>query len=173
MPDAPVPTEAAHPMGTPDEEHIVEVEGSPQAVWAVVSDVTRTPEWSPVVVGATWIDDVSGPELGARFRGDNRFNGFRWSRQCEVTACDPPRVFAFSTFGRDGREQTRWRYTIETVDDTTRLTLAYQVVTLPRWVALAQRVPGMAKTSARQATENMTSSLQRIAELASAASARP
>ena len=149
----------------------MEIGAPPEVVWALVADPTRTPEWSGVVTRVTWAEGVSEAATGARFRGDNRFNGFRWSRQCEVTACEPPSVFAFSTFGKDGREQTRWRYTLEPLDadpssTRTRLTLAYEVVTLPRWVAWSRRVPGMAKTSARQATDNMRSSLDRIAEVA-------
>ena len=149
-----------------DEQHTVEVDAPVAAVWALVSDITRTPEWSPVVTESHWVGDPAGPVVGARFRGHNRFNGFRWSRECVVTEADAPRVFAFSTFGADGREQTRWRYMLDPIGAGTRVSLAYQVITLPRWVAFLRRVPGAAKTSARQATANLTSSLQRLADLA-------
>lgn len=154
-----------HAIDVPDEEHEVEVDARPAAVWALVADPARTPEWSGVVQRVEWIGE-GAPVAGSRFRGHNRFNGFRWTRECEITAAREPEVFAYSTFGKDGREQTRWRYTLEPIgEDRTRLTLAYQVVTLPRWVAFLRRVPGAAATSARQATENMTSSLARIADI--------
>lgn len=157
-------------MGTidaPDEEHTVEVAAPIEAVWAMVSDITRTPEWSPVVQRSEWIGEPAAPAVDARFRGHNRFNGFRWSRECVVSQAVAPEVFAFSTFGADGREQTRWRYTLEpSGEKATRLTLAYQVVTLPRWVAVLRRVPGAARTSAKQATQNMTTSLDAIRRLA-------
>lgn len=163
----------AHRMDHPDEEHHLEVSVPPARVWAVVADPRRTPEWSEVVRRVEWAGggtDRARP--GARFRGHNRFNGFRWVRDCEVTEVVEGEVFAFSTFGRDGREQTRWRYTLAPVGPDgrhTRLSLAYQVVTLPRWVAVLRRLPGAAATSARQATANLTGSLERIAALAAAA----
>lgn len=160
----------AQPIAVPDEEHTIEVDAAPADVWALVADPVRTPEWSEVVQRVEWLGE-GGPTSGSRFRGHNRFNGFRWVRDCEVTEAVEPDVFAFSTFGKDGREQTRWRYTIEAVDGgaRTKVTLAYQVVSLPRWVAFLRRVPGAGATSARQATENMTSSLARIATIVGAA----
>lgn len=157
----------AHRIEEADEEHAVEVGATPAQVWSLIADPTRTPEWSGVVHKVEWLGDGSA-RPGGRFRGHNRFNGFRWVRECEITEAREPEVFAFSTFGRDGREQTRWRYTLVPLADgrRTKVTLAYQVVTLPRWVAFLQRVPGAAGTSARQATANMTSSLERIASIA-------
>ena len=126
-------------------------------VWAIVSDPTRTPEWSPVCYRCEWIEE------GKRFRGFNRLNGARWSRECVVTAWEPPHVFGFSTLFKD-RESTRWRYTVE----DGRLTEAYQVVLVPRWVRALRRLPGaMAKTE-RDMRRNIDASLGRIKALAEA-----
>lgn len=149
-----------------DKEHSVEVEASADAVWQLISDVTRTPEWSPVVQRSEWVGTPAAPVGGARFRGHNRFNGFRWSRDCVVTEAVPSKVFAFSTFGKAGEEQTRWRYLIERgAAGRTRLSLAYEVVSLPRWVRLLRYVPGGARVSDQQATRNLEQSLARVVQV--------
>ncbi|MGI8793834.1 MAG: SRPBCC family protein [Acidimicrobiales bacterium] len=151
------------PIDVADEELAIEVAAPLEAVWGLVSDVARTPEWSPVVQRIEWLGDATTVEAGAKFQGDNKFGGFRWTRECVVTEVEPPRVFGFCTLGPDGQEQTRWRYGLEPGSSGgTRLTLGYQSVTLPRWIRVLQRIPGTAKTSARRATENLQGSLDRI-----------
>ena len=39
----------------------------PDAVYAVVADVTRMPELSPEVTECRWLDGATGPAVGARF----------------------------------------------------------------------------------------------------------
>lgn len=149
-------------IDAPDHESSIEAEAPPEVVWGLVSDVTRTSEWSPVVTRCEWAGDAPGPQLGARFRGYNRFNGLRWSRECEVTEAEPGTTFAFSTFGR-GQEQTRWRYRLEPTEAGTRITLGYQIVSMPRWVRLLRRLPGGQRTNERQARWNIEESLRRLA----------
>jgi polyketide cyclase/dehydrase/lipid transport protein len=148
-------------IGEPTAELSVEVEASPDACWAVVSDVSRTPEWSPVCHRVEWTGDRREPFVGARFRGHNRLNGARWSRECVVTAADPGRVFAFSTLFK-GQESTRWRYRFELAGSKTRITEEYQSVMVPAWVRLLRRIPGaMAKTE-RDTRSNVATSLERL-----------
>lgn len=146
----------------PDLEHSVEVDAPPEVVYELVSDITRTPEWSPVVKNSEWLGGATHAEAGARFVGHNRFNGFRWSRECEVSEAEPGRLFAFSTFGKQGEEQTRWRYEIEPEGDGSRVTLAYEIVTMPRWVRFLRKLPGGKSTNERQAKQNLEESLQRL-----------
>lgn len=153
------------PIADTDLEAAVEVDAPPDDVWALVSDVTRTSDWSPVVRRCEWLDGAARPEPGARFEGHNRFNGFRWSRRCVVSQAQPGEVFAFSTFGKRGEEQTRWRYRIEPRDDGSRVTLGYEIVTTPRWVRILRRLPGGRSTNDRQAHKNLEESLRRLREL--------
>lgn len=155
----------AAPITEPDLEHSVEIDAPPEAVYELVSDVTRTPEWSPVVKKSEWLAGATRAEAGARFVGHNRFNGFRWSRECEVSEAEPGRVFAFSTFAKGGEEQTRWRYEIEPQGDRSRVGLAYQSVTMPRWVRFLRKLPGGRSTNERQARQNLEESLQRLRDL--------
>lgn len=56
----------------------------PAEVYAAVSDVTRTGEWSPQCRRCTWDSDARG--VGARFTGDNRTSEREWSTTSEVVA---------------------------------------------------------------------------------------
>ncbi|HLG01879.1 MAG TPA: SRPBCC family protein [Acidimicrobiia bacterium] len=153
------------PIQIATHEESVKVAASPEAAWELISDPTRTPEWSPVVRRSAWIDGHQGPAVGARFRGHNRFNGFRWRRDCVVTESEPGRVFAFSTLAANGGEQTRWRYVLAPSDAGARITLSFEIVSTPRWVRFARRMPGGRTTNDRQARANITESLRRIRDL--------
>jgi len=52
-------------------ETSVEIAASPQAVYDLVSAVTRMGEWSPENVGADWTGGTPGTE-GSTFEGHNR-----------------------------------------------------------------------------------------------------
>jgi uncharacterized protein YndB with AHSA1/START domain len=148
-------------ISEPTAELAIEVAAPPAEVWSVVADITRIPEWSPVCHRCEWIEGSSAAVVGARFRGHNKLNGARWSRDCVVTAAEPGEVFAFSTSFK-GQESTRWRYGMEPTPGGTRVTEAYEVVAVPRWVRVMRRLPGaMAKTE-RDTRQNIETSLDRL-----------
>ena len=154
-----------------DAEQTIELAAAPEVVWDLVSDITRTPDWSPVVQRSEWIGEHAAPVQDARFRGHNRFRGARWTRECVVTAAERPALFAFSTLAAGGEEQTRWRYRIEPADGGgTQLSLAFESVTIPPWVRFLQRLPGGKRTSDQQAGRNLAESLHRIADLVTTSS---
>ena len=148
-----------------DQQESVEVDASPQHVWSLVSDVPRTGEWSPVCRRCEWLGDVAEPAVGSRFVGHNRRGPFRWSRECVITASDPGEEFAFTTLFK-GQESTHWRYRLEPTSSGTRVTESYRAVSMPRWVWLANQVPGQARRSERDARENLQQSLARLKTLA-------
>ena len=47
------------------------VEASPQVIYDLISDVTRTPERTLDVVRCEWLDGATGPAVGARFKSVN------------------------------------------------------------------------------------------------------
>jgi hypothetical protein len=79
------------------------------ALYALVSDITRTGEWSPENVGGRWLGAATGPAVGARFRGSNRRGLRRWSTTCTVVAADPGKRFAFEV-AFAGIPVARWSY---------------------------------------------------------------
>ena len=73
----------------------VTIASPPEKVWQMVTDITRTGEWSPEATGGRWRDGANGPAPGARFVGTNRHGRMRWSTHCRVTECEPPSRFTF------------------------------------------------------------------------------
>jgi hypothetical protein len=136
-------------------------------VWAVVADPTRTPEWSPVCHQVEWLPPSDHAEVGARFRGHNKLRMFRWSRECAVDECEPARTFAFHT-EIGGEQSTSWRYTLAPAGEGgTELTETYRVSALPTWVWLLRKAGG-AKRSDKDTRWNISTSLERIKQLAEA-----
>ena len=65
------------------------IDADRQTLYSMVSDVTRTPEWSPEVVACRWIDGATGPAVGARFRARNKLRWFAWPNSPVVVTADP------------------------------------------------------------------------------------
>ncbi|HJY95097.1 MAG TPA: SRPBCC family protein, partial [Streptosporangiaceae bacterium] len=84
---------------------------SPEALYDMVSDVTRMGEWSPVCT-ACWWDDGDGPRLGAWFTGRNQLPERTWETRSQIVAADRGREFAFVV----GGTWVRWGYTFTAVD---------------------------------------------------------
>jgi carbon monoxide dehydrogenase subunit G len=147
------------------DESRVEIAAPPEQVWAVISDVTRTPDWSPVCHRVEWIPPSTGVEVGARFQGHNKLRMFRWTRECVIDEVEAPRSFAFHT-QVGGGEATKWRYTLAPAGEGhTLLTETYRAVAAPRWVWLLRKLGG-AKQSDKDTRWNISTSLERIKQLA-------
>lgn len=97
------------------------VRATPEAVYALVSDVTRTGEWSPVCAECWW-DRGEGLEVGARFTGRNVTSDRTWETRSEVVAASPGREFAWSV----GPGRVRWGYLMEPADAGTLLTETWE-----------------------------------------------
>jgi Polyketide cyclase / dehydrase and lipid transport len=150
-------------MGTTEDrwgdEAAIEVAVGPERLWGLIADVTHMGQWSPVCRDCEWINGAVGPEVGARFIGHNRQGLVRWSRVCEITASEPGHEFAFRTLFK-GAESTRWRYRFEATPTGTRLVESYEAVSMPRWVQLLHRLPGMHAKARRDLLVNMTTTLE-------------
>lgn len=73
------------------------IQAPAEQIYALVADVTRTPEFSPALVRCTWLDGATGPAVGARFEAVNRTDAGRtWKNRPVVTAAVAGREFAFS-----------------------------------------------------------------------------
>lgn len=171
-------------LASPYEEVSIEVLAPPERVWSLIADVTQMGRWSPVCWKCEWIGDDSGPRVGARFIGHNKEGPARWSRECEVTVCDPGRAFGFSTFFR-GHESTRWLYRFEpspigSTDPTdptdptetggTKVIEAYEPVSEPTWIKVFTMIPGVQSRLDRNHREGMKETLSRVKRAAEEAS---
>jgi hypothetical protein len=100
----------------------------PTQLYAMVSDVTRTGEWSPICRECWW-DEGDGPFVGASFTGRNETPARTWETRSQVVAAEPGREFAWEVNGG----WVRWGYTLEPADGGTRLTESWAF--LPRGIA--------------------------------------
>lgn len=97
----------------------VHIDAPPETVWALVSDITKTGDYSPEVVEAEWIGGADAPSVGARFRGHVKRNEnwplLYWTT-CEITECVPGEVFEFAVMMRE-RPVNTWRYQFRKTND--------------------------------------------------------
>jgi hypothetical protein len=86
---------------------------SAQAVWNLVTDITRIGEFSPETFDAEWLDGATGPALGVRFRGHVKRNeiGPTYWTTCRITYCEPGSDFGY-TIVINNRSINNWRYQI-------------------------------------------------------------
>lgn len=107
--------------------------------YALLSDVTRMGQWSPVCTACWWDDEAQAGQVGAWFTGRNELSESRseatgdivpartWETRSQVVAADPGREFAWEV--NDG--WVRWGFTLEPAtagaqDGGTRVTQSWQ-----------------------------------------------
>jgi hypothetical protein len=142
------------------------IAASPQALYDLVSDVTRTPELSKDIVKCEWLDGVTGPAVGARFRATNSAGrGPNWHNNPVVTAADPGREFAFART-EPFAGTVAWRYRFEPEGEGTRVTESYKVtkkLTIVGWFIIGTLYGLKDRPSDLHAS--MVATLDRLAEL--------
>lgn len=140
-----------------------------EALWAMVTDVTRMGEWSPENQGGEWLDGATGPSVGARFKGRNRRGRSRWSTTCEITACEPGREFAFAVGGA-AKPSTRWRYRFEPLPGGgTRVSESFELPKeLSRFSRALTRVTTGVTDRETDMEESMRTTLERLEAAATA-----
>jgi len=106
-------------------EASIEIHASPEAVYALISDLPRMGEWSPENIGGEWQHGGSG-KVGDRFIGHNRTPKRAWSVPVMVTMADPGRCFEFVTRPDEG-PYVRWTYRLEPSGTGTRVTEIWDV----------------------------------------------
>lgn len=93
----------------------IEINASPDAVYEILTDLSRISEVSPECYKAEWEDGASSAVEGAAFRGYNEAGENKWDVGCVVVSADPGKQWAFKVPADDGRD-TLWSYTIEATD---------------------------------------------------------
>ena len=106
----------------PDNAVSVDVAADPERVYALISDIRNMPRWSPETIRTRWTKGATGPAVGARFRGTNRWHFIRWTTTAEIEAAAPGREFTFVTVMEGDKKRTRWSYTFEPKDGGTLMT---------------------------------------------------
>ncbi len=142
------------------------IEASPEALYDVIADVTRTPELSPEVAACEWVDGATGPVVGVRFRAKNHAGrGPDWHNTPVITVAEPGREFAFSRTEK-GAGTIVWRYVFTQEGSGTRVTESYEVtrpVTLFGWFIISVIYGN--KDRQGDLRRGMTETLKRLAAL--------
>ncbi|NEB10991.1 SRPBCC family protein [Streptomyces coelicoflavus] len=108
------------------------IAAAPDVVYDVVSDLTRSGEWSPECRGGTWETGEPGA-VGSVFRGENEraedvvawapvVRG-TWTTYAEVVAAEPGRTFRWAMRDSKGnRQESVWAFDVVRDGDGTLLT---------------------------------------------------
>jgi hypothetical protein len=143
------------------------IEASPELLYDIVSDVTRTPELSPEVVKCTWMKGATGPAVGARFRAINSAGrGPDWPNWPVVIIADRGREFAFRRT-EPFAGTLEWRYRFIPDGTGTRVVESYTVtkpISIIGWF-LIDTLSGL-KDRAGDLRAGMTATLDRLAAVA-------
>ncbi|MQA33570.1 SRPBCC family protein [Modestobacter roseus] len=137
---------------------------TPDALYDLVSDVTRTGEWSPICAACWWDEGATGA-VGDWFTGRNEVPGRTWETRSQVVAAERGREFAWLVGGR----LVRWGFTMTPVEGGTRLTETWEF--LPAGLALfaenyGDQAPAQIADRTRAAHEGIPATLAAIKRIA-------
>ncbi|TQK28850.1 SRPBCC family protein [Arthrobacter sp. SLBN-53] len=102
-------------MGAPLLQAQIDIDAPPAKVWALISDLSRMPEWSPQT---RKMKLLGGMRVGAKTVNVNRRGLQAWPTTSTITAIEPERKLAF----RVDLNGTEWSYELEPIDGGTRVT---------------------------------------------------
>jgi uncharacterized protein YndB with AHSA1/START domain len=100
----------------------------PEAVYDVIADVTRMPEFSPEVVESRWLGGATEPAVGARFRARNKFSrGPTVFNKPVITALEPGRRISWSRTEPFGGT-VEWTYEFLPHEQGTEVVESYRTI---------------------------------------------
>jgi hypothetical protein len=108
----------------------VTVKASAEKLYDLVSDITRTGEWSPVCRSCWWDDEAQAGLVGAWFTGHNELPHRTWQTRSQVVAAERGREFAWVV----GGSFVRWGFTFTPMQTGTALTESWDF--LPGGIAM-------------------------------------
>jgi uncharacterized protein YndB with AHSA1/START domain len=101
-------------MAAPLLQAQVDINAPVSKVWALVSDFSRMPEWSPQ---CRWMRSLGPLRHGTRTLNLNRRNYLFWPTTCTVTELIPDHKLAF----RVNANNTIWSYELQPIPEGTRV----------------------------------------------------
>ncbi len=135
----------------------VEIAASPDAVWAVVSDVARMPEFSPEL-RRLFVVGSKPTGVGTTMLGINRRRFVAWPTTSKVTRFEPGRAVAWKT-----RESgATWTYELEPTEAGTRVTGRRDLPSFTVGTTLLAPVIGGAEGHDQELADGIRATLERI-----------
>ena len=133
----------------------VEMKAGPEAVWEVVSDLTRMPEFSPELRKAFVVGKVG---VGAHIIGINRRRAVVWPTTSKVVRWEPGRAVAWKT-----RESgATWIYELEPTATGTAVTGRRVLPKFTLGTSLLGPVIGGAEGHDAELADGIRTTLERI-----------
>lgn len=105
---------------TPSATAQIDITASPEAVYALITDLPTLTELAEETAKMRWTRGSSAA-AGAKFRGSNRNGWHRWSTVCTVTDAEPGARFGFDVTFPPGIPVSHWRYEITAADGGCRV----------------------------------------------------
>ncbi|KGJ80785.1 polyketide cyclase [Cryobacterium roopkundense] len=106
------------------------VEASASSLYDLLSDISRTGEWSPVCTSCWWDDYAQAGRVGAWFTGHNVLPDRTWETRSEVVTAEHGREFAWVV----GGSFVRWGFSFVAAETGTKLTESWEF--LPDGIAM-------------------------------------
>lgn len=158
------------PTGSPSQTPLhhresVVVDATPEELYDLVSDVTRTGEWSPVCRECWWDDPAEAGRVGAWFSGRNETPERTWETRSQVVVASRGREFAWMV----GKGYVRWAFEMEETNGETVLTETWDF--LPAGLAYFEErfgddAPAQVEDRARAALHGIPETLGAIKRIA-------
>lgn len=108
----------------------ITVEASAEALYDLVSDITRTGSWSPVCTSCWWDEQAEAGQVGAWFTGRNVLPHRTWQTRSQIVVAERGREFAWVVGGRF----VRWGFSMAAAQTGTTLTESWEF--LPDGIAM-------------------------------------
>jgi hypothetical protein len=144
------------------------IEAPIDAVWDVVSDVTRVGEWSGECQGCAWVEGADSAVPGAKFRGRNRRGSLRWTRLNQVIKAEAPHTFVWRTVTRfPYLDSVEWKLILAAEGSKTRITEAFEILRLSKAM---EGVLNVIMPAHRDRSSDLASDLDRLKSLVEAKS---
>jgi uncharacterized protein YndB with AHSA1/START domain len=149
----------------------IEIDVPPREVYALLSDVTRTGEWSPECVRCRWLDGAAVAAEGVRYRGTSRNGWRRWSTTSTIRVARPEELTWDVSYL--GRPVARWSYALaELGGGRTRLTESVDD-RRERWLQLVSPWITGSRDRASRNAETIGTTLEHVKRIAERARAQP
>ena len=141
------------------------VEASADYLYDLLSDITRTGEWSPVCTLCWWDDEADAGRVGAWFTGRNELPHRTWETRSEVVTAERGREFAWVV----GGSFVRWGFSFAVAESGTVITESWEF--LPGGIAMFEEkfgdeAPAQITDRTQQALDGIPKTLAAIKRIA-------
>jgi len=149
----------------------IQIHATPEVVYALVADVTRTGEWSPECVRCRWLGGAMAATAGARYRGASRNGWRRWSTISTIRVARPGAELVWDVTYL-GRPVARWGYRLSELDGGGTVLAESVEDRREKWLQLVSPWITGARDRAARNADTIGASLHRIKVLAEATAVR-